>query len=180
MSRYSISPLIVQNRLLSQAKSGARTRNAAIGNVLNNSKNSNNTKSTSNSVNSTNLLADTESKKNYTSMKSAADSLKTHIGNLFSVFDKEWDKLTEEETAKYRKEAEDEVTGFVNDYNTLIKTLTKENDYAGSAYLNQIIYSRPRFRGRAARNTPTQNHRGAQSDGGYPARRLVRADVDFA
>lgn len=138
MSRYSISPLIVQNRLLSQAKSGARTRNAAIGNVLNNSKNSNNTNSTSSSVNSTNLLADTESKKNYTSMKSAADSLKTHIGNLFSVFDKEWDKLTEEETAKYRKEAEDEVTGFVNDYNTLITTLTKENDYAGSAYLNQI------------------------------------------
>lgn len=139
MSRYSISPLIVQNRLLSQARSGARARNAAIGEVLNNnSRNSNNTKQTSSSVNSTNLPADTESKKNYTSMKSAADSLKAHIGNLFSVLDKEWDKMTEEETAKYRKEAEEEAAGFVDDYNILITTLTKENDYANSAYLNQI------------------------------------------
>lgn len=142
MSHNSISPLIVQNRLLSQARSGARARNASIGSALNRSSNkssaSDSAKKQKETGSTVNRQEATQSKKNYTAMKSAAESLKEHTGKLLTVFDREWEKLTEEESAKYRKEAEEEITGFVEDYNTLVETLTKENSNADSVYLDQL------------------------------------------
>lgn len=141
MSNKSISPLILQNRLLSQARSGARTRNASIGSVLQNS--SSNKSSTSDSVKKQaetrkNSLQNLESKKNYTDMKAAGQSIKERTQKLQEIYDREWEKLTEEEAAEYRTRAEEEITGFVKDYNTLIETLSDESSSANDVYLQQL------------------------------------------
>lgn len=141
MSSNSISPLILQNRLLSQARSGARTRNASIGNVLQNS--SGNKSTTLDSIKKQaetrkNSLQDLEAKENYTVMKKAGENLKDHVEKLQEIYDREWDELTEEEAAKYRAQAEEEIAGFVDNYNTLIKTLSEESSSAGDIYLKQL------------------------------------------
>lgn len=140
MGYNGISSLIVQNRLLSQARSGARARNAAAGAILNNSKNSASSaqKQAETARKSGSRETQIESFKNYTSMKKAAENLKEHTKKLFSTLDREWENLTEEETAKYRKEAEGEITGFVEDYNTLVKMLGKESSSINSIYLGQL------------------------------------------
>lgn len=145
MNSNGISPLVMQNRLLSQARSGARARNAAIGTVLNNSSGS----SKSSALQTAGEQAEAnkksnqqkiikESKDNYTAMETAAESLKEHSSRLFGIFDGEWETLTEEEKAAYRKEAEEEITDFIDDYNTLVTTLSKESGNANDVYLKQL------------------------------------------
>lgn len=142
MNHNSISPLIMQNRLLSQARSGARARNTATGAVLNNSsgsKNSNTVKSqTDAKKTSSQQEAYKESKENYTAMKKAAESIKERTGKLLTAFDKNREELTEEDAVKFRKEIEEEISGYTDDYNTLIKMLTNEGGNANETYLQQL------------------------------------------
>lgn len=145
MNSNGISPLVMQNRLLSQARSGARARNAAIGTVFNNSSGSNKSSALKSAKEqaeakkkSSQQEAIKESKENYTAMKKAAESLKEHGRKLLNTFDRDWEKLTQEEATAYRKEVEEEITGFMDDYHSLLKTLSKESGNANDVYLKQL------------------------------------------
>lgn len=139
MSFNKISPLIVQNRLLSQARSGARARNTAIGSVLNKSSNSKTGSAASDAAKTKNKVLPTlESKTNYTSMKKAGESIKKRAEVLQKIYDRQWEEITEEERAKYKEQAEEEITKFIDDYNTLMNTLTKESSATNNAYFKQL------------------------------------------
>lgn len=142
MNHNSISPLIMQNRLLSQARSGARARNTAVGAVLNNSSGNNSSSAVKKQANSKKTGKQQEvykeSKENYTAMKNAAESIKKRTGKLLTAFDRNWEEMTEEDAAKYRKEIEEEIIGYADDHNTLVKMLAKEGGNTNETYLQQL------------------------------------------
>lgn len=144
MARNGINPLILQNRLVSQARSRARTQNTRMSAILQGSS-GNNSNSLANAIkkqaNKKNGLlsaADTKSKENYTSMKKAAESLKTHAKVLLDMSEKEWEKLTEEETAKYKDEMLTQVSGLIEDYNKIMKAMTEEGGSVNEIYAKQM------------------------------------------
>lgn len=140
MQHNGISPLITQNRLLSQARSGARARSAAIGSALqrtnanNSSNSSSNTKSATKKQN--NLM--TESRENFTALKNAAEDVKENSKKLQEIFGQDFEKMTEEETALNRAKAEEKIIEFIDSYNSLIRNLEKESAGANGTYLGQL------------------------------------------
>lgn len=141
MQHNSISPLITQNRLLSQARSGARTRSAAVGSALQRTNNNNNNSSdsvkSSSETKKNNKLME-ESRENFTALKKAAEEVKERYGKLQDIFEKDTENMTEEEASKYRTAVEEKITDFVNGYNSLIKSLDKESSGANGTYLKQL------------------------------------------
>ena len=144
MRNSRISSIITQNRLISRAKSRARTQSTNIGKVLQNSSNNkNNTLSAIKNAANTNKYGgltkeDAESKDNYTTMKKAAESLKTHTEKLLSMPDQEWEKLTEEEISGYKEKAVSEITSMIEDYNQMIKSMAAEGGSVNKTYLEQM------------------------------------------
>ena len=139
MKSHGINSAVLQNRLLCQAKSGTRANSASIGSVLNNSSNSRKKNSILGTGTSNKSLQDVqESKKNYTKMQSAAVSLKSHIGELQSIFGKNWEEMEEQDAARYRELAETEISGLVENYNALVETLSKESGTANNVFLKQL------------------------------------------
>lgn len=144
MSTSRINSLITQNRILSQARSRARSQSSQIGKILNSAANSKDglldaiKKDAAANKNSGLSDADIASKKNYTAMKEPAESLKEHTKKLLLWPDKEWDSMTEEEIAKYKEDAIKEVTNLVTDYNTIIKSLSSESSRTNDIYLKQL------------------------------------------
>lgn len=138
MSQNHISPLIIQNRLLGQARSGARARSAAIGSAMNRSSNSNSSSKASSSSAKKSASSAIGSKTNYTAMKDAGESIQARVKKLQEIYNRQWDELTGEEAAKYRSQAETEIEGFVSDYNRLITSLSKEGGNVNSIYLKQL------------------------------------------
>lgn len=144
MRNSRINSIITQNRLISRAKSRARTQSTNIGKVLQNSSNSKN--NTLNAIkNKANAdkyggltKEDSQSKDNYTVMKKAAESLKSHTEKLLSMPDKEWEKLTEEEISEYKEKAVSEITSMIEDYNQMIKSMTAEGGNVNKTYLEQM------------------------------------------
>lgn len=143
MSNHTINSLITQNRLLSQAKSRARSQSTGIGkalqsgssnkdNILNSIKNQAAGKSSGLSK------SDAKSKENYTAMKVAAESLKKHTDKLLSMPDMDWEKLTEEESAKYKSDAISEVTAMIDDYNKMMKSMADEGGTVNEIYSSQM------------------------------------------
>ncbi len=108
MGRNMVNSLIMQNRLISQAKSRSRAQSTDRNKVLQKSSDS-----------KSNVLenirkqaaekqyglseADAKSKENYTAMKKAAESLKEHTKSLLLMPDKDWEALTPEEALKYKE-----------------------------------------------------------------------------
>lgn len=142
MNHNSISPLIMQNRLLSQARSGARARNTAVGTALNSSSGSNNSgtvkKQADSKKSGTQQEAYKESKENYNTMKKAAESIKEHTEKLLAAFDRSREELTQEDAAKYKKEIAEEINGYAEEYNTLVKMLAKEDGSTNETYFQQL------------------------------------------
>lgn len=140
MSYNKISPLIIQNRLLSQAKSGTRSRNTAIGSALNKSSGSKTDSKAASAAAKTknNILPTLESKTNYTSMKKAGESIQKRAEVLKKIYDRQWEEITEEERARYKEQAAEEIADFIEDYNTLMKTLSQEKSSANNAYFKQL------------------------------------------
>lgn len=134
MARNGINSLILQNRLVSQARSRSRSQSASTG-AIRQSAARNNKDALSNAIkkqagaqkNKTLSKADIQSKENYTSMKSAAESLKKRAKNLLSMPEKDWEKLTEEESAKYKEDVLAELSGIIEDYNEVMKRMTAES-----------------------------------------------------
>lgn len=145
MARNGINSLILQNRLVSQARSRARSQSASLGAIRQGSA-SNNKNALSEAIkkqanaqkNGTLSKADAQSKENYTSMKSAAESLKKRAKNLLNMPEKEWDKLTEEETAKYKEDMLAEVSGIIEDYNQMMKSMAAEGGSVNDIYVKQM------------------------------------------
>lgn len=143
MSNYKVSSLITQNRLLSQAKSRARTQSTSINKVLQSSQNNKNSlldaiKNQANAQKYGLSEADTKSKENYTAMKAAAESLKGHTDKLLLMPDKDWETLTEEELLSYKEGAVSEVKAMITDYNQMIKSMTDEGGTVNEIYLKQM------------------------------------------
>lgn len=144
MSTNRINSLITQNRLLSQARSRARSQSTQIGKILNSAANSKDglmdaiRKDAAASKNSGLSDADAASKKNYTAMKEAAESLKARTKKLLLWPEKEWDAMTEEETAQYKEDVIKEMTNLVTDYNTMIKSMSAESSQVNEVYLKQL------------------------------------------
>lgn len=143
MSTSKISSLITQNRLLSQAKSRARAQSVATGTALLNG--TNNKDSVINSINNkasqqNNKVseADQKAKENYTTMKKAAESVKKHAKNLLLWPEKKWDEMTEDEIAEYKVDVRKEVASLVEDYNTMVKSMSEEQGKVNEIYLNQM------------------------------------------
>lgn len=144
MSANKISPLIMQNRLLSQARSRARAQSVATGSALMNGSNNNK----DNVINSINNKAGTQnakvseadkkSKENYTNMKDAAESVKKHAKNLLLWPEKNWDEMTEDEIAEYKVDVRKEVASLIDDYNTMIKSMGEEDSKVNEIYLKQM------------------------------------------
>lgn len=145
MARNGINSLILQNRLVSQARSRARTQSTKMGSILQGSSGNNNNalanaikKQAGAQKNGTLSKANTKSKENYTAMKSAAESLKKRTKALLDMPEKEWEKLTEEEIAKYKEEVVAEVSGVINDYNEMMKKMTEESGNVNDIYVKQM------------------------------------------
>lgn len=143
MSNYKVNSLIMQNRLLSQAKSRTRMQSTNINKALQSSSNNKNSlldaiKDKAGSDKYGFSEADAKSKENYTAMKAAAESLTSHTKKLLAMPDKEWETMTEEELADYKKEAVSEVTAVVTDYNQMIKSMTDEGGNVNEIYLKQM------------------------------------------
>lgn len=145
MSRNGINSLILQNRLVSQARSRARTQSTKMGSILQGSSGNNNNalanaikKKAGSQKNGLLSAKDAESKENYTSMKKAAESLKKRTKALLDMPEKEWDKLTEEEAAKYKEDVMTEVSGVISDYNEMIKKMTAEGGTVNEIYTKQM------------------------------------------
>lgn len=144
MARNGINSLILQNRLVSQARSRARTQSTKMGSILQGS--SNNSNSLANAIkkkansNKNGLLGEaaTKSKDNYTSMKKAAESLKTRTKVLLDMPEKEWDKLTEEEITKYKDDMLTQVSGLIEDYNKIMKAMAEEGGSVNEIYAKQM------------------------------------------
>lgn len=143
MGHNRVNSLILQNRLLSQAKSRSRISNTNINKVLQSS-----SKGKNNVLDSIKKQAkgqqyglseaDAKSKENYTAMKKAAESLKEHTKNLLLMQDKDWETLTEEEISKYKETAVSEVTALIEDYNKMIKSMSEEGSKVNEIYLKQM------------------------------------------
>lgn len=144
MSTNRINSLITQNRLLSQARSRARSQSTQIGKILNSAANSKDglmdsiKKDAAANKNSGLSDADIASKKNYTTMKEAAESLKARTKKLLLWPEKDWDAMTEDETAQYKEDAIKEVTNLVTDYNAVIKSMSAESSQVNEVYLKQL------------------------------------------
>lgn len=145
MSANKISPLITQNRLLSQARSRARAQSVATGSALLNGSNNNKDSvinSVNNKANTQNAKVsevDKKSKENYTTMKDAAESVKKHAKNLLLWPEKKWDEMTEDEIAEYKVDARKEVASLIDDYNTMIKSMSAEDgSKVNEIYLKQM------------------------------------------
>ena len=117
--RSRINSIITQNRLVSRARSRARTQSTNIGKVLNNSTNNGN--NTSKAI-----------------KNQVAQALKGHTKKLLLMPGKDWDELTEEEISEFKEKAVSEATSMIEDYNQMIKSMTKEGGRINELYLDQI------------------------------------------
>ena len=144
MRNSRINSIITQNRLISRAKSRARTQSTNIGKALQGSSNSK-----SNTLNAIKNKAnadkyggltkeDSNSKDNYTAIKKAAEGLKGHTEKLLSMPGKDWEELTEEEISGYKEKAVSEITSMVEDYNQMIKSMAAEGGNVNKIYLEQM------------------------------------------
>lgn len=136
---HGINPIVLQNRLLSQAGSGARAYSTAIGSVLNNSTGNNKKSSLPGTDTSEKSTRDIQaSKKTYTEMKTASENMKSRIKDLQEILGKNQEELGEEEAAEYRNQAETEIAGLIEDYNALIETLSEEKSTVNNVFLKQL------------------------------------------
>lgn len=143
MSNHKVNSLIMQNRLLSHARSRARTQSTNIGKVLQSgSSNKNNVlnsiKKQADSGKYGLSEADANSKKNYTAMKKAAESVKGHTNKLLLLSGKDWEKLTQEEVSASREGTVSEVTSMIEDYNQMVKAMMDEGGTVNQIYLKQM------------------------------------------
>lgn len=143
MNTKGVSSLIIQNRLLSQAKS--RTRNSSAGIAAAAKSNSGNKNalvdSLKNKANQSSYglsEAQEEQKETYTSMQKAAESVRTRSEKLLSWPSKTWDEMTDEEKDKYKTDAVAEVTNLVSDYNLMIASLKDAGGTVDGVYLKQM------------------------------------------
>lgn len=143
MNTKGVSSLIIQNRLLSQAKS--RTRNSSAGIAAAAKSNSGNKNalvdSLKNKANQSSYglsEAQEEQKETYTSMQKAAESVRTRSEKLLSWPSKTWEEMTDEEKAKYKTDAVAEVTNLVSDYNLMIASLKDAGGTVDGVYLKQM------------------------------------------
>lgn len=143
MGRNGINSLILQNRLVSQARSRARSQNASKGAIMNSANNKDALskaikKQAGKQKNSLLNQTDTQSKENYTSMKKAAESLQKRTKTLLNMPEKDWENLTEEEAAKYKEDMLGEMTGLIKDYNEMLKKMTDEGGNVNDIYTKQL------------------------------------------
>lgn len=165
MAHNMVNSLILQNRLVSQAKSRSRSQSTSRNKVLQSSSNSKNNvldaiKKQAKGQQYGLSEADTKSKENYTAMKKAAESLKGHTKNLLLMPDKDWEKLTEEEVSKYKEEAVSEVTALIEDYNKMIKSMAEEGGKVNEIYLKQMKGYFQNAKGKLEELGITQNNDG--------------------
>lgn len=135
-----INSLIMQNRMLSQARSGLRTKNTNVGKVLN--KNGKTTladkvKAQAGKKNKTGR-ADADSLENYTAMKRAGSSLKEYAGQMLSLSKGMPAEPSKEEAEDYREKMLARAQGLVKDYNTLVKAMEEEGGTVNQIYLKQL------------------------------------------
>lgn len=141
--RSRINSIITQNRLVSRAKSRARTQSTNIGKVLNNSssKENNTSKAIKNQVSQQNKelsKADAEAKNNFTNIKDAAQDLKGHTKKLLLMPGKDWEELTEAEISEFKDKAVSEAASMIEDYNQMMKSMAKEGGRVNELYLDQL------------------------------------------
>lgn len=143
MNARGISSLIIQNRLLSQARSRAGSSSAGQAAVAKSS--SSNKAALLNAIknkadqNSYGLSeAQEEQKEAYTSMQKAAESVKARSEKLLSWPSKAWEEMTDEEKTAYKEDVITEVTNLVSDYNTMIADLSNAGGTVNGVYLKQM------------------------------------------
>lgn len=141
--RSRINSIITQNRLVSRARSRARTQSTNIGKVLNNSSNkeNNTSKAIKNQASQQNKelsKADAEAKNNFTNIQDAAQDLKGHTKKLLLMSGKDWGELTEAEISEFKEKAVSEATSMIEDYNQMVKSMAKEGGRVNELYLDQL------------------------------------------
>lgn len=134
-----INPLIMQNRLLSQAKSGLRTKNTQTGKVLNKqgSSRSDHVKDQADQKNSLSKR-NAASKENYMTMKEAGSSLTDRAKQLLSLPGKEMEELSQEGIAEYREKVLTQTEGLIKDYNALVRSMEEEGGTVNQLYLKRM------------------------------------------
>lgn len=145
MSSKAVSPLITQNRLLCNARARAKSQKSAAAVLAKGSDSGKKAlmdaikKEADNQRYVGKSEGAAKSKENYTAMKTAAEAIRKNVKNLQLWPDKEWDQMTEDEIAQYKTDVANEMSAFVNNYNTMIKNLEKEADSkVNEIYLKQV------------------------------------------
>ena len=143
MGSNGINSLILHNRLISQARSMARSSGGSMGAMLANSASGDKNTALLDAMKSQGKKnpssdSDLRSKSNYTTMKKAAENLKKYAKDLLAGPEKKFEEMTDEEKAKYREEAVSKMSDFVADYNSMIRSMTNEGGKVNEIYLNQL------------------------------------------
>lgn len=145
MGHTKVNSLIMQNRLLSQARSRSRSQSTNMGKALQKSSNGNGKSSLLNSIKKqadsdryTLGEADLKSKKNYTAMREAAESLSGHTAKLLLLGKKDLEELTEEELTGLKESTVLEAASMVESYNEMIRAMTDEGGTVNEIYLKQM------------------------------------------
>ncbi len=145
MSNSSVNSIIMQNRLLSQAKSRSRAREAGINSVLQRSAGSKGKDNVLKAIqdqaqrqNSALGSADADSRESYMAVKKTAESLRKNTQNLLRIPAKEWETMTEEEISSYKEDAVSEVNALIQNYNQMMKAMGSAGGKVNEIYLKQM------------------------------------------
>ena len=143
MNSKGISSLIMQNRLLSQARSRSRNNSSGMAAAL--SKSSSSGKNNAlvealkkNSGKNSISEADQSQKEAYTVVKKTAENIKKRAERLLSWPEKSVDEMTDEEKTTYKKNVTDEVSALITEYNDMMAGMTDAGGKVNEIYISQM------------------------------------------
>lgn len=142
MNSRGISPLITQNRLLSQARSRSKSGSIAAALVQSSSSGTSSTLAEAlkkASAGSSSLSeADQSQKEAYTVIKKTAANIQQRAEKLLSLPEKSIDEMTEEEKSDYKKTVLDEISSLITEYNDMMTGMEDAGGKVNEIYISQM------------------------------------------
>lgn len=144
MNSKGISPLITQNRLLSQARSKSRNSSSGMAATLTQSSSSGKSNALAEALKKKNAgknslsEADQSQKEAYTVVKKTAENIKKRAERLLSWPEKSIDEMTEEEKTTYKKNVTEEISSLIAEYNDMMAGMTDAGGKVNEIYISQM------------------------------------------
>ena len=144
MNSRGISPLITQNRLLSQARSRSKSGSSGMASALLQSGSSGSSIALAEALKKANAgknslsEADQSQKEAYTVIKKTAENIQKRAERLLSLPEKSIDEMTDEEKTAYKKTVTDEVSALITEYNDMMAGMDDAGGKVNEIYISQM------------------------------------------